>query len=463
MPRVLKAILNDTPRSKDYAMFEISEVYPTINTAPPYQRRPRHSQKKMGSILNHIMQRGFFLPIILYRYQPDEKNRGFEFECVDGQHRLFVISNFLAGRPVTVKGKTFMLTWDYEDEETHHVTHVFYEENDFTKQWIMSHKDQEYSYMDASEKKRFNQFRLPAWIFEERMTPDQRRITFLRLQEGVPVRNSDLYKNYTHLKFISFTTDFMGWSSRMTECIETNLTIRPIDYWLPWLIRLYLIHTQDDCEEAFMTLDSKIVGMIKDNSPQLNQEVTDEFKTDVEDFFEFMEDLPPDVKLDPCQFYALFTKLISLNSDERSILKAKMPRWKGEKRYANLWQKDSKRYKMAERRGYYVACIEQIDDLINVKPLSQPMTRDAYRKHLTDIGRPVESDQDICHIIAAANGGADHSDNYIVLSSTLNRSIGNRNDAYFAKHAGLDATKKAVLVSRIMNGYKGPSAEQLCM
>ena len=462
MPLVWKRIFSETPRYKDYVMSEIPRFYPTINVAPSYQRRPRHSQSKMGSILSHLMQGGFFLPIVLYRYKSDDKIGDYKFECIDGQHRLFVTSNFLAGKPVTVRGKTFMITMDHEDEETHHITHVFYKKNADTEDWIKSHTDQDYAYMDEEQQTQFNGVRLPTLIFDERTSADQRRITFLRLQEGVPVRNSDLYKNHTHLKLISFITDKMGWSSRMTDCLEATVTAPHIDYWLPWLIRLYLIHTQEDCVEAFMTLDSKIIKMIKDNSADFNKEITEEFKDDMELFFEFMEDLSPDVTLDPCQFYALFTKIISLSPSEISILKANMPRWKGEKRFTKLWQQDTKRYKMAERRAYYISCIEQIDNLINPRPVSQPMSRDAYRKYLTDIGRPVEGDQDICHIIASANGGADHSDNYTVASSSLNRSIGNRNDSILARTVGLEATRKAVEISRSMNGYAGPSAEALC-
>ncbi len=65
-------------------MYEIRKEYPSINTSPPYQRKSRHSQKNMGSILDHIMKKGFFLPIVLYRYQPSERQDGFLLECVDG-------------------------------------------------------------------------------------------------------------------------------------------------------------------------------------------------------------------------------------------------------------------------------------------------------------------------------------------------------------------------------------------
>ena len=73
---------------------------------------------------------------------------------------------------------------------------------------------------------------------------------------------------------------------------------------------------------------------------------------------------------------------------------------------------------------------------------------------------PLLSDQDVSHIIAWNNGGADHEDNYFVLSRSLNRSLGSGNDHLMAEMAGLEQTKKAVAVSRT-TGYTGPGAEEL--
>jgi hypothetical protein len=88
------------------------------------------------------------------------------------------------------------------------------------------------------------------------------------------------------------------------------------------------------------------------------------------------------------------------------------------------------------------------------------MSRAQFRKLMERAGVPLCKDQDVAHLIARANGGADHRDNYIVASRSLNQSLGNRNDEYLAEVAGLEQTKKAVAVSRT-TGYKGPGAEEL--
>jgi hypothetical protein len=88
------------------------------------------------------------------------------------------------------------------------------------------------------------------------------------------------------------------------------------------------------------------------------------------------------------------------------------------------------------------------------------MSKAQYRKLRETNGFPLNSDQHVCHIISESNGGADHIDNYYVAAGSLNQSLGNRNDFYLAEAAGLEQTKKAVLVSR-SRGYTGPGAEEL--
>ena len=89
------------------------------------------------------------------------------------------------------------------------------------------------------------------------------------------------------------------------------------------------------------------------------------------------------------------------------------------------------------------------------------MSTSTFRTRMLQAGRPLRSDQDVCHIVASANGGADHSDNYFIASSGFNRATGSRNDALIAFIAGREATERAVAASRA-TGYTGPPAEALC-
>ena len=90
------------------------------------------------------------------------------------------------------------------------------------------------------------------------------------------------------------------------------------------------------------------------------------------------------------------------------------------------------------------------------------ITTSQYRERLKAEGRPIPDGYHVCHIIARDNGGADHVHNYIIETSRLNLTVGARNDAIFARLAGLEQTKKAVAASIRLCGYTGPSAEELC-
>lgn len=60
----------------------------------------------------------------------------------------------------------------------------------------------------------------------------------------------------------------------------------------------------------------------------------------------------------------------------------------------------------------------------------------------------IEPDQHVCHIIATANGGADHPDNYTVFSKAYNSSTKHLHDDLTCFLVGLDKAKAAVEVSR---------------
>lgn len=92
---------------------------------------------------------------------------------------------------------------------------------------------------------------------------------------------------------------------------------------------------------------------------------------------------------------------------------------------------------------------------------SQPMTTKEYRKRLKELDL-LEDDQDVFHIIAHSNGGAEHTDNYhYAQNKSFNRQIGNRFDALNCYLAGKEKASKAVAISRIFGTYNGPDADKL--
>eukprot|EP00443_Scrippsiella_acuminata_P029972 CAMPEP_0115208214 /NCGR_PEP_ID=MMETSP0270-20121206/21114_1 /TAXON_ID=71861 /ORGANISM="Scrippsiella trochoidea, Strain CCMP3099" /LENGTH=389 /DNA_ID=CAMNT_0002621827 /DNA_START=71 /DNA_END=1237 /DNA_ORIENTATION=- len=75
---------------------------------------------------------------------------------------------------------------------------------------------------------------------------------------------------------------------------------------------------------------------------------------------------------------------------------------------------------------------------------SEFMPRTEYRAHL-EKSLGLTENQDVFHIIASANGGPDHPDNYLgALGSSFNRSLGCSMDFFCCFIAGLEKTQKAV-------------------
>ena len=98
-------------------------------------------------------------------------------------------------------------------------------------------------------------------------------------------------------------------------------------------------------------------------------------------------------------------------------------------------------------------------------------SRAAYRKRL---GSLIESDQDVFHIVATANGGADHEDNYdFARGASWNRAIGSSADHLNCYLVGVIKCNKAVAISKLIGShscsknhphhkkYQGKSAAEL--
>lgn len=90
------------------------------------------------------------------------------------------------------------------------------------------------------------------------------------------------------------------------------------------------------------------------------------------------------------------------------------------------------------------------------------MTRQQYRKFLVGAqGKEELEGQDVFHIIAESNGGANHPHNYLkTLSSSFNRSLGDKYDHFNCYLAGLLKTERAVTISKEIGNYKFQSSSK---
>ena len=147
-------------------------------------------------------------------------------------------------------------------------------------------------------------------------------------------------------------------------------------------------------------------------------------------------------------------EMAELKSIEMAELKSKLQlEFEGELKR----QREKKTEKTEKLMQSAMAAANEIDPLTGQM---KGMSTADYAKALNNsLGGQALEGQKMCHIIANANGGADHPDNYLTLGSKFNKCIGARYDYLNCLLAGQAQTERAVLVSKKM-GNKPRSAKQ---
>ena len=182
----------------DFESYEIKYIYETylrdetVNLTPPYQREFAWDSKKQDLFIDSIMNNFIIPPIILIKLN-DKK--GFRYECMDGQHRLSVLKNFIEGRAINPDDPHYIRYNKVEDDKK---ISVFYEK----KKRLEKLKDKRY--MTEKEKNVFNEKKI---IVIKITNYDPKLIDlfgtiknemFLRLQKGEKASGTDVMRNCDH-------------------------------------------------------------------------------------------------------------------------------------------------------------------------------------------------------------------------------------------------------------------------
>lgn len=441
------------PQGVEYLLTTLDE---RVDCHPVYQRDIRWTQDNMCDLIETVMNSGLIPGLILYHlHSTDEKSKpSVKWECVDGQHRFFTLSHFFRGTLVELPGKKpFLISWNYRDSAGQ-LTIVFYKETDAIKAWIAENPAKKVAYMTEEERDHFNGFFLDVRKITNKLDLQQRREIFCSLQKGVPVRGSDLYKNYTHLRLVQFISEDKRWESELKEPMLAHLTIKPSQYWLHWVIRFFLILNPGETpvEEVFVKTDSEITRMMRSASPifKTSPEVEEDLDIQVCRFFTFLENFPG-VKMSPTHFYALFTHLASAQEGREEILLGHIASWSKDTVSAlqrKMWENRGN-ISQEERQEYFLHCLTQLEK-IRV-PARPPSARKAIAKKVRDkvwrVAFSVNLDG-MCyccsdkitidnwhqgHIISHACGGLDDTENLRPVCSSCNLSMGTENMDDFKK------------------------------
>jgi hypothetical protein len=421
-----------------------------VDYHPIYQRDIRWSQEAMCDLISTIMLSGLIPGIILYKLQPTDEKKvsSHEWECIDGQHRFFTISHFWNGTYVNLPGKKpFLISWKYEGIS------VFYKETDDIKAWIAENPRTKVAFMTDEEKSYFNNFKLDIRSITSPLALQQRREIFTSLQKGVPVRGSDLYKNYTEITLVKFISEEKRWEEELKQKLLTRLTMQPKLYWLHWIIRLFLMSITEDVCDMFVITDSEITKYMKANSPKLacTPEELENFELYIIRFFNFLDSLPSGVTLSPTHFYSLFAHFTNAEEDREDILRDHIRTWSKEglgKKYRKMWENRGD-ITAAERQDYFLRCLDQLERFTT--PAEKIPARKnipiAIREAIWDKAKKEDGSVSCycCtkelsqknwhagHIVAHACGGLDNEENLRPVCMRCNDSMGTENMDQFKK------------------------------
>ena len=428
--------------------------FATINLRPRYQRQIRWKPEAMNSFIDSVFKGRYIMPVLMYALHPEDLtgrytiDTNYESEVLDGQHRLWTLNAFRTAKLQKLPNvkKPFIVYWDYVDETADFPEHqcVFYEQTDDVENWCKE-TGKVPQFLSKEEKRVFDKTVIKVATITSRLTIEERRQEFISLQNGVPVRNSDLLKNMTKSKLISFCDlenyeemmdTFYAHCSKKADLFRTN-----------WVVRCFLLFekrrlgelNEKSLSQVFLTDDAEIGKMVKNNLPILNpsDEVLNDFDDIFKDFISFLQRMDDEQVLNPTQIFALFHHLCEEGRD-LEVLKSHIPLFSKEgkkKDVKSLWKSAGN---TTERRKYFEKCVSQLVAMVEpAQPIDErPITKklkaqvwkkcadkkcECCRKEIT------KTSFEAGHIKARAKGGPTEIDNLVAICFDCNRRMGTSN------------------------------------
>jgi hypothetical protein len=403
----------------------------------------------MSGFLSTIMNGGVVPEILLYKIHPDKSNESneYKYECIDGQHRLFVIKHFRSGEYVKLPGKNpFVIYFEFYNEETTQIEHLFYEKN-HAEEYKRNNPSKIVSYFTNEEKTHFDDFVLNVKTITKELDIQCRNEIFTSLQNGVPVRNSDALKNHTRRPFIKYLSD-AKLEEKMRELIKNNCTKITNKFWVQWIVKFwYFINNfnKKTTSEIFTKYDGDIGKIIKmRNHPLLETtpELLDKFETTFSRFYNFCRSIENrNIKVNPTIFFALFAHLIDSENNREEILNSYLPfisKNGMDKVYKNIWEKHDIKF----RSKYFETVLSELESCKTIKTelerpvISQNLKKKVWEKTFSDniigncrcgIELTKTGDWHAGHIKSWCTGGLTTLKNLLPICGPCNLEMGRQN------------------------------------
>ena len=372
--RVRKNLLGSTePQTRQKEIIDLlrDSYFTKINIHPIYQRSIRWTKDAMNDFIGTIFDNGLVPVIIMYQLSNEEKfgkNVCKEYEIVDGKHRVFTLKAFMDA--TLQKGcprikKPFVVYWNYAPNIP-----VFYKDTEDVQKWCRDN-DKIPHFLTNDERQYFNSFTINITTIKSHINVQHRREVFMSLQKGIPVRNSDLFKNKTDCKMVVFINDSENnYEDLMRNVFLPICTIDGTNYWINWICRCFFLFkafketgVNDKPAIAFSTTDKIINKLITKNSIHVNPTVEelDEFDEAFMSFIKFIIIIEEGIKFNPTQIFALFYCFCDYDKINENIILSHMPFFSKEgatKNKRNIcWETNTD---INDRKKYFNECVQQI-------------------------------------------------------------------------------------------------------
>ena len=428
-----------------------------VNLRPDYQRDVRWPIIMYCEFIASIMMSALIPSIHLYKLQKDEisDESQYNYECLDGQHRLIAIIHYSKSRPVMIKDKKRMITWYHEASDTY----VFYSKNDDTENWAVENSDKKVAYMTSDEQNDFDEFRVPINQILNKVPYDERCRMFRRLQESKPVRNSDYYKNDIDVPLISHIHKDMRFEPTYKKSISPRLTSNTFQNWVFCTVRMLMISIDGSENVDFWvkTTDTEVKRKLKQKVPKIMNITPQQIQSGEEiltRFIKFLDSLPSDTKFTPVQLLATYVYLQENDIGIHTKLKKRLTNWAGEgskekKRmwYQNVYIDKDTTIGISRQMQYFNESLEYLkSDSIVTEPLNVGKRKTFGKKKrkelwLREFGVSTVGECHTCkkkinkdekwhagHIVSHAEGGSDVDiKNFVVQCRDCNLRCGTKN------------------------------------
>lgn len=228
-----------------------------INLKPNYQREFTWNFNKMCIFIDSIMN-GYVIPSFILSTIHNKNNNNYNYECIDGQHRLTVLKKYMNSELIKIGPyEKYIYFGKYENNKK---IKIFYQLNNSIKQKYKNCRE-----MTDVEKMFFEDTQLQFVIIESDITDIQKCDIFNRLQNGEKVNGITKVKNINHI-----ITNYLRNNNIISNNIvnefkdiiknkisKRNTEISLIEYYSYLLIRLIVIYDKKNFEINFLNLNIK--------------------------------------------------------------------------------------------------------------------------------------------------------------------------------------------------------------